>query len=163
LVLNQKEHATFTRRGIDLLCKVKVSLTEAICGFDKVIVTHLDGRGIQVKHAAGHIIKPGMVKRIPNEGMPTYRRPDNRGDLYIEFDVEFPNDNFITVSQLAQLESLLPQRTDKSPKQEIIDECSLINANMEAFGASNNTRNAYDEDDSEEEDEGQGGVRCAQQ
>lgn len=163
LVLNQKEHATFTREGNDLLCKVKVSLTEALCGFDKVIVTHLDGRGIQVSHPAGMVIRPGMVKRIPNEGMPTYKRPDNRGDLYIEFDVEFPADNFASGSELSNLESILPKRRKQVAKQEIIDECNLIDATMDSFGASTHSRNAYDEDDSED-DEGQGGgVRCAQQ
>ncbi|KAG2229360.1 hypothetical protein BDF21DRAFT_414980 [Thamnidium elegans] len=162
LVLNQKEHAVFTREGTDLLCKVKISLTEALCGFDKVIVTHLDGRGIQVKNLAGSVIKPGMVKRIPNEGMPTYKRPDTRGDLYIEFDVEFPADNFATAAQLSNLETILPKRKRESPQQELIDECRLMDASMEAFGASGNSRNAYDEDESEDED-GQGGVRCAQQ
>lgn len=162
LVLNQKEHAVFTREGSDLLCKVKISLTEALCGFDKVIVTHLDGRGIQVSNPAGIVIKPGMVKRIPNEGMPTYKRPENRGDLYIEFDVEFPADHFATASQLSNLETILPKRKRETPKEEIIDECLLLDANMEAFGAASNSRNAYDEDESED-DEGQGGVRCAQQ
>ncbi|KAG1076899.1 hypothetical protein G6F42_025208 [Rhizopus arrhizus] len=101
-----------------------------------------------------------MVKRIPNEGMPTYKRPENRGDLYIKFDVEFPPDNFTV--DFATLESMLPKRKNKTPKQEIIDECSLIDASMEAFGASSQSRNAYDEDDSEDEED-HGGVRCAQQ
>lgn len=162
LVLNQKEHPIFTREGSDLKCKIKISLTEALCGFDKVIVTHLDGRGIQVSNPAGTVIKPGMVKRIPNEGMPTFKRPENRGDLYIEFDVEFPPDHFASGAQLSNLESILPKRKRETPKEEIIDECLLLDANMEAFGASSNSRNAYDEDDSEDE-EGQGGVRCAQQ
>jgi DnaJ family protein A protein 2 len=162
LVLNQKEHKVFTREGNDLLVKVKISLTEALCGFDKVIVTHLDGRGIQVSNPAGTVIKPGMIKRIPNEGMPTYKRPDNRGDLYIEFDVEFPRDNFAVAAQLSNLESILPSRKREKVEQEIIDECSLIDASMEAFGTSAHSRNAYDEDDSENEG-GDGGVRCAQQ
>ncbi|KAI8637243.1 DnaJ C terminal domain-containing protein [Parasitella parasitica] len=160
LVLGQKEHGTFTREGNDLLCHVKISLIEALCGFDKAIVTHLDGRGIQVKQPAGHVIKPGMVKRIPNEGMPTYKRPDARGDLYIVFDVEFPPDNFTV--DYSKLESILPKRPTTEPEQEIIDECNLIDANMESFGASSQSRNVYEEDD-QEDDEDHGGVRCAQQ
>ncbi|KAI7897526.1 DnaJ C terminal domain-containing protein [Cokeromyces recurvatus] len=160
LVLNQKEHEVFKRKGNDLLVKVKISLTEALCGFDRVIITHLDGRGIQVKQPAGKVIKPGMIKRIPNEGMPTYKRPDTHGDLYIEFDVEFPPDNF--TNQLVQLESILPKRTKQTSSQEIIDECGLIDASIEAFGASSYSRNAYDEDASDD-DEQNGGVRCAQQ
>ncbi|KAI8058974.1 DnaJ C terminal domain-containing protein [Gilbertella persicaria] len=163
LVLSQKQHAVFTRKGNDLLCKVKVTLTEALCGFDKVVVTHLDGRGIQVKHPAGKVIRPGTVKRIPHEGMPTYKRPDSRGDLFIEFDVEFPSDDFATSQQLASLESLLPKRPQTTVQQEIVDECSLMDASMEAFGAHQQSRHAYDEDESDDEQEAGGGVRCAQQ
>ncbi|KAG1054372.1 hypothetical protein G6F43_003607 [Rhizopus delemar] len=164
LVLDQKEHAVFERKGADLLCKVKISLTEALCGFDKVIVTHLDGRGIRVKNLPGNVIKPGMVKRVSNEGMPTYKRPDNRGDLYIQFDVEFPDDGFAAVEKLKELETILPKgSTNTSAKHDIVDECHLMNATLEAFGSSSQSRNAYDEDDSDEEEDGQGGIRCAQQ
>ncbi|KAI8989468.1 DnaJ C terminal domain-containing protein [Pilobolus umbonatus] len=162
LVLQQKEHAVFEREGNDLLCKVKITLTEALCGFDKVIVTHLDGRGIHVKNPPGKIIKPGMVKCINHEGMPTYKRPENRGNLYIEFDVEFPNDNFTSPANLASIESLLPPRQKKEYKNEIIDECALNNATMDTFGASSTGHNVYDEDDEDDEEEGEG-VRCAQQ
>lgn len=164
IVLNQNDHEVFERKGADLLCKVKISLTEALCGFDKVLVTHLDGRGIQVKNLPGNVIKPGMVKRVPNEGMPTYKHHDNRGDLYIQFDVEFPNDGFAAIEQLKQLETILPKRQPNTlQKHEIIDECNLINATLEAFGSSHQSRNAYDEDDSEEEHEGHGGFGCSQQ
>lgn len=164
LVLDQKEHAVFERKGADLLCKVKISLTEALCGFDKAIVTHLDGRGIRVKNLPGNVIKPGMVKRVSNEGMPTYKRPDNRGDLYIQFDVEFPDDGFAAVEKLKGLETILPKgSTNASEKHDIVDECHLMSATLEAFGSSSQSRNAYDEDDSDEEEDGQGGIRCAQQ
>ncbi|KAG0165192.1 DnaJ sub A member 2 [Apophysomyces sp. BC1034] len=162
LVLNQKEHSLFTREGADLLCKIKISLTEALCGFEKIILTHLDGRGIHVSHPAGQVIKPGMVKRIPHEGMPIYKRSDNRGDLYVEFDVEFPNDMFATPAQITNLESILPTRpVPKRTKHEIVDECSLVPGDMDSFGATGRSRNAYDEDDDSDED--QGGVQCAQQ
>lgn len=147
-----------------MLCKVKISLTEALCGFDKAIVTHLDGRGIRVKNLPGNVIKPGMVKRVSNEGMPTYKRPDNRGDLYIQFDVEFPDDGFAAVEKLKGLETILPKgSTNASEKHDIVDECHLMSATLEAFGSSSQSRNAYDEDDSDEEEDGQGGIRCAQQ
>lgn len=163
LVLKQKEHPIFTREGDDLLCKVKISLTEALCGFDKVIVTHLDGRGIHVKNPAGKIIRPGMIKRIYNEGMPTYKRPDNRGNLYIEFDVEFPKDNFTTSANFTTLETILPPRVHTKDTNEIIDECNLTAATLDSFGATSGGRNAYDEDDEYDDDDGAEGVRCAQQ
>ena len=36
----------------------------------------------------------GCVKGIREEGMPQYRHPDFRGNLYIHFDVEFPENSF---------------------------------------------------------------------
>ncbi|KAI8388388.1 uncharacterized protein BYT42DRAFT_559912 [Radiomyces spectabilis] len=163
LVLNQKDHPVFKREGADLLCHVTISLTEALCGFDKIIVTHLDGRGIHVKHPAGQVIKPGMVKRIPNEGMPIFKRSDDKGDLFVQFDVEFPDNMFASVDKIKSLEAILPARkTDSKPTPEIVDECALIEGDMDNFGASGQSRQAYEEDNYSD-DEGQGGINCAQQ
>ncbi|KAI8059211.1 hypothetical protein BC940DRAFT_248002 [Gongronella butleri] len=161
LVLQQKEHATFEREGADLLCRITISLTEALCGFDKVLLTHLDGRGIHVKHPAGSVIKPGLVKRIPHEGMPIYRRSEDRGDLYVQFHVEFPDDGALL--DLGALAAALPPHPPKNDtKYEIIDECSLIPGDLDAFGSTQQPRNAYD-DDSDDEQGAAGGINCAQQ
>ncbi|KAI9488810.1 DnaJ C terminal domain-containing protein [Zychaea mexicana] len=166
LVLQQKEHNVFERRGDDLLCHIKISLSEALCGFNRVVVKHLDGRGIQVQHPAGQVIKPGMVKRVPNEGMPIYRRSDNHGDLYIQFDVEFPQDYFATPDNVAAMANILPKpkpNAVSSASYDIVDECALISGDLESFGASGQSRNAYDEDDSDDEGRGGSGMNCAQQ
>ena len=42
-VLQQKEHASFKRKGADLLIQKDISLSEALCGF-KFVVRQLDGR-----------------------------------------------------------------------------------------------------------------------
>jgi DnaJ family protein A protein 2 len=104
-----------------------------------------------------------MVKRIANEGMPTFKRPDSRGDLYVKFDVEFPADNFAASGELDKLEALLPKRKQETTKHEIIDECALMPGDLNAYGASGQSRNAYDEDEDYEDDDDQPGVRCAQQ
>lgn len=100
MVLQQKPHTLFERSGADLSCKIKIPLVEALCGFSKVLLTHLDGRGIHVEQPAGSVIKPGQVKRIIGEGMPHFKRPIDKGDLYITFDVEFPKDNWATAGSL---------------------------------------------------------------
>jgi len=41
--------------------------------------------------------------------MPSYRHHD-MGNLYIHFDVKFPEDNFNTPEKIAQLEEILPPR-----------------------------------------------------
>lgn len=39
IVLDQKEHAVFQRRGHDLIMKMNIQLTESLCGFKKTIET----------------------------------------------------------------------------------------------------------------------------
>ncbi len=34
--------------------------------------------------------RPGFQKRVPGEGMPITKNPQEKGDLIIEFDIEFP-------------------------------------------------------------------------
>lgn len=56
-VVKQQEHADFKRKGADLFIERKISLVEALCGFEMEL-THLDGRKLLIKSAPGDIIKP---------------------------------------------------------------------------------------------------------
>merc|ERR1712093_24718 len=56
-VLKEQEHKEFKRRGADLFIERKISLVEALCGFE-LEVTHLDGRKLIVKTAPGEITRP---------------------------------------------------------------------------------------------------------
>ncbi|KAG0260115.1 hypothetical protein BG011_002134 [Mortierella polycephala] len=163
LVLQQKPHALFERSGADLSCKITIPLVEALCGFSRILITHLDGRGIHVEQPAGSVIKPGQVKKIIGEGMPHFKRPIDKGDLYITFEIEFPKDNWATSSSLKSLEALLPSRGAVPMEPELVDHCTLQEGDMEDYGAHTHTGNAYDSD---EDDGGHGsggpGVQCAQ-
>merc|ERR1712217_825784 len=69
-VLKQEEHAVFKRKGADLFLERKISLVEALCGFE-LEITHLDGRKLLVKTNPGDIVKPmprGMDPFADNEG-----------------------------------------------------------------------------------------------
>jgi DnaJ family protein A protein 2 len=68
---------------------------EALCGF-QFTIQHLDERILLVKSQPNEVIKPGDVRCIDNEGMPTPRNPMFKGKLYIKFDVEFPASGIIT-------------------------------------------------------------------
>jgi DnaJ family protein A protein 2 len=137
-------------------------LVEALGGFDKIIALHLDGRGIHVTHPAGQVIKPGDIKRIPHEGMPTFKRQDDVGDLYLQFDVEFPASMWTSSDQIKALESILPARPiDTTAKPDIIDECALLDGDLDQFGAKGRASNVWDED--EDDNDPRGGVNCAQQ
>ena len=58
IVLKQLEHEKFTRRGDNLSLKMKISLTEALCGF-QIPIKHLDGRELLLTSSPGKVIKPG--------------------------------------------------------------------------------------------------------
>merc|ERR1711953_1325861 len=56
-VLDEQEHKEFKRRGADLYLERKISLVEALCGFEMEL-THLDGRKLLIKTQPGEIVKP---------------------------------------------------------------------------------------------------------
>merc|ERR1719359_2534659 len=55
--LKEQEHKDFKRKGADLFLERKISLVEALCGFE-LEITHLDGRKLLVKTAPGELVKP---------------------------------------------------------------------------------------------------------
>jgi DnaJ family protein A protein 2 len=126
-------HNRFEIRGKNLYTKIHITLQEALCGFDKILLKHLDGRGIRVKQQAGSVIKPESFKRIVHEGMPTYRRTNDKGDLYIQILVNFPDDMWTSRKNINLLRSLLPGPNDKIDQEEyvVVDDCSLSDVNFE--------------------------------
>lgn len=94
-VLNVRHHESFERSGNDLLAKVQITLSESLLGFSRILITHLDGRGLQVSSPPGKIIRPGDTIILRGEGMPHYKNQDVKGDLYVVFDVEFPSDDWL--------------------------------------------------------------------
>lgn len=42
----------------------------------------------------------GCIRMVKGEGMPQYRNPFEKGDLYIKFDVQFPENNWISPEKL---------------------------------------------------------------
>lgn len=99
IVLQQKPHQTFERSGDDLIMTKKIGLAEALCSAS-FVVRHLDGRDLLIKHPPGNVICPGDVKGIVGEGMPQHRNPFEKGNLYINFEVIFPNNHFCSEKML---------------------------------------------------------------
>jgi DnaJ-class molecular chaperone len=89
-------HESFERSGNDLLTHITITLSEALLGFSRVIITHLDGRGIKLSTPPGKIIKPQDSLVLRGEGMPLYRRPDEKGDLYVLIDIEMPDQDWLS-------------------------------------------------------------------
>ncbi|CAO2602153.1 DnaJ homolog subfamily A member 2 [Lemmus lemmus] len=97
--------------GNDLHMTYKIGLVEALCGF-QFTFKHLDARQIVVKYPPGKVIEPGCARVVRGEGTPQYRNPFEKGDLYIKFDVQFPENNWINPDKLSELEDLLPSRPE---------------------------------------------------
>ena len=80
-----KNETEFERKGLNLILKKKISLKEALCGFDFVI-NYFNGRKFTIRNE-DNIITPGFSKVVPGLGI---KRGEHKGNLVITFDVEFP-------------------------------------------------------------------------
>jgi len=158
-VLIEKKHELFKRNGNDLYLEYTLPLTEALCGFGFTI-KHLDDREILIKSDKGDVIRPSDVRVIPGEGMPTHKRPFEKGNLYIQFNIEFPKGPF-SVDNVKQLEKVLGARRPIPNKTPEMEETLLKKPDFEGRGGKKGRRG----EEEEEEEEGQGGqrVQCAQQ
>lgn len=74
---------------------VHLTLSEALLGFSRVVVAHLDGRGIKVSSPKGKIVKPNDSIILRGEGMPI-PGTGGKGDLYVLFDVEMPTESWLS-------------------------------------------------------------------
>ena len=80
----------------------KIPLVTALTGGEFEIV-HLDGRKLKVTIQPGNVVKPGEIKTIKGEGMPTYRNPFEKGNLNVIFSIQFPENNWIPQSDLKKI------------------------------------------------------------
>ena len=58
MIIQEMDHTTFKRQGIDLFMEKDISIVEALCGFT-FVVDHLDGRKLAVHNMPGQVISPG--------------------------------------------------------------------------------------------------------
>ena len=158
-VLELKEHPRFKRRNDDLFYEARIDLLTALAG-GKVLIEHLDERWLDVSIAAGESIKPGALRVIEGQGMPSYRHHDC-GNLYVRFQVDFPQKMWTTPENIAKLETVLPPRSkSKLPKGSHAEVCELAEVDpMQEARAEGAARGGADEED---EDGAQPGVQCAQ-
>jgi DnaJ family protein A protein 2 len=63
VVIKEKPHKVFKRKGADLFMEKEITLVEALTGLDFAF-THLDGRKVRVKNNQGEIIKPDELKTL---------------------------------------------------------------------------------------------------
>ncbi|MCB2092895.1 MAG: molecular chaperone DnaJ [Rhodobacteraceae bacterium] len=86
IFIEVREHALFQREGVNLYCRIPVSVTTAALG-GEVEVPTIDGGRSRVKIPAGS--QTGKQMRLRSKGMPALRGGGS-GDMLIEISVETP-------------------------------------------------------------------------
>ncbi|KAK4696799.1 hypothetical protein P7C71_g1190, partial [Lecanoromycetidae sp. Uapishka_2] len=158
--LVQTEHSCFRRAGTDLLAEIEITLAEALCGFSRVVIKHLDGRGLQVQHPQpiSRVLEPGQVIKVAGEGM-YHKKSDLKGDLYLVVNIKFPERSWLEERQtISKLKELLP-KPDAPIEADVVDDVTYDEtANLEDFGTGTEGDDTWVDEDDEEE-----GPQCAQQ
>merc|ERR1719148_401631 len=98
-VLKQQEHAEFKRKGADLFLERKISLVEALCGFE-LEITHLDGRKLLVKTAPGDIVKP------MERGFDPFTETENKMDWEVIEDADCPGIDNVAQADTTDIDTL---------------------------------------------------------
>lgn len=86
IFIEVREHELFKRDGIDLFCRVPVSMASAALG-GEIEVPTIDGGRSRVRVPEGS--QSGRQMRLRGKGMPALRGP-GVGEMYIELAVETP-------------------------------------------------------------------------
>lgn len=155
VVLKQHEHDYFDRKNSNLIYKKSISLSDALCGF-QFAIKQLDGRELIVTSQAGVPLTPGEIRSIPNEGMPIWKRPDDRGYMFVEFSVKFPKS--FTPDQGIALQKVLGPVTPIGN----LNEADTEEVQLLAFRQEHVRSNQYGSEYDDEDEEGGPRVQCAQ-
>ena len=136
IVINEKPHSVFKRKGNDLFITVELKLFQALYGFEKII-DHLDKRKLHISHSGKTDFD--SVRKIVGEGMHILNGSGGKGDLYIKFSINLPSINNNDIS--SKLQYLLKKIDNEESNNETIIKnsktnyvkTSLINSDMESF------------------------------
>ncbi|KAE8376700.1 hypothetical protein BDV26DRAFT_230027 [Aspergillus bertholletiae] len=159
--IEQKPHPRFQRKDDDLFYHAEIDLLTALAG-GNINIEHLDDRWLTVNIAPGEVITPGAIKMIKGQGMPSFRHHDF-GNLYIQFDVKFPEKD--QLNNLNLLEQVLPPRMEQPqpPTDSMVDDFELEDVDSSEYSqARAHGAGSMDEDD-EDVPPGAERVQCASQ
>lgn len=157
--IEQKPHPHFQRKDDDLFYRAEIDLLTALGG-GQIFVEHLDERWLTVNIYPGELITPGAIKVIKGQGMPSFRHHDY-GNLYIQFDVKFPDKQ--DLRNLELLEQVLPPRMQqKAPPADSMNEDYDLE-DVDARGHARAQGAAGMDDDDDDVPPGAERMQCASQ
>ncbi|KAL1860851.1 Type I HSP40 co-chaperone [Paecilomyces lecythidis] len=160
--IEQKPHPRFQRKDDDLFYHAEIDLLTALAG-GTINIEHLDDRWLSVAIAPGEPITPGAIKVIKGQGMPSYRHHDF-GNLYIQFDVKFPEGQ--QLKNLHLLEQVLPPRLPQQqpPADSMVEDFELEEVDQNEYAqARAHGAAGMDEDDEDGVPPGAERMQCASQ
>jgi DnaJ-class molecular chaperone len=175
-----RPHTRFTNKGYDLALRIEITLAEAITGVSRTI-RHLDGRTVRIVSAAvaaatatGNsgtdmcgggpvVIATGDVHVVKGEGMPKDARGTEFGDLYVQYQVNMPQNKgsvkskdhkpTLTEAERNELDRLLNKLEGKTintskkvhwPFQSYVDRKIMTRASVSDFGKNAPKANDHD-------------------
>lgn len=143
--IEQKPHARFQRKDDDLFYRAEIDLLTALAG-GQIFVEHLDDRWLNVNIYPGELITPGAIKVIKGQGMPSFRHHDY-GNLYIQFDVKFPDKQDLRNVEL--LEQVLPPRIQQTapPTDSMNEDYDLEDVDARGHARAQGAAGLGDDDD----------------
>ncbi|GAP84007.1 putative like subfamily B member 4 [Rosellinia necatrix] len=101
-IVEEKDHPIFVRDGDDIVQTVDLDFKEALTGWKRTVTT-IDGKQLILEK--GGPTGPGMSDSYPGLGMPISKKPGERGNFVIKYNVKFPT--HLTASQKEQLKEIL--------------------------------------------------------
>ncbi|OCL10317.1 HSP40/DnaJ peptide-binding protein, partial [Glonium stellatum] len=87
-VIQEKQHPLFKREGNDLYHNVDISLTESLCGWDRIVPT-IDGKNLSVGRAGP--TSSTFTETFPGLGMPNYGSPTDPGNYIVGVNIKHPD------------------------------------------------------------------------
>lgn len=102
ICLSQKSHPLYSRDGDDIIQTVDLDLKEALTGWKRTVTT-IDGKQIGLEKSGP--TQPGSTDSYPNLGMPISKKPGQRGNFVVKYNVKFPTT--LTAQQKEKLKEIL--------------------------------------------------------
>ncbi|KAI1215031.1 DnaJ-domain-containing protein [Annulohypoxylon truncatum] len=101
-IVEEKPHPLYVRDGDDLIHTIDLDLKEALTGWKRTVTT-IDGKQLNVEKSGP--TGPGTSDSYPGLGMPVSKKPGERGNFIIKYNVKFPTS--LSAKQKQQLKEIL--------------------------------------------------------
>ncbi|KAI4598884.1 hypothetical protein KJ359_002299 [Pestalotiopsis sp. 9143b] len=101
-IVEEKPHPLYVRDGDDLIHTVELPLKDALTGWKRTVTT-IDGKQLTLDKAGP--TSPGSTDSYPGQGMPISKKPGERGNFIIKYNIKFPTS--LTAQQKQELKKIL--------------------------------------------------------